>query len=150
MAFNPQSSSGKPLWFKVTAASAALGATFSQPIPHIGAKEMTANVPSPPTNTAQCVDEKLLVAKLEAVEARTETKFEKLLSEIKLVGASVGILTAQVAEVKTDIAGVRTATAGVKWNIMATGLTIGGLIIAIAGFGASILQWTAALVGLYR
>lgn len=96
------------------------------------------------------MDEALLNAKLEAVEARTDSKFAQLLGELKVISANVTSLGTQISDVKAELTGVKSATASVKWNILATGLAIGGLIIAIAGFGASILQWTAALVGLHK
>ncbi|MFX6965298.1 hypothetical protein ABTH47_19965, partial [Acinetobacter baumannii] len=83
-------------------------------------------------------------------EARTDSKFAQLLGELKVISANVTSLGTQISDVKAELTGVKSATASVKWNILATGLAIGGLIIAIAGFGASILQWTAALVGLHK
>lgn len=95
----------------------------------------------------------LLDAKLEVVEARTDTKFAQLMGEIKLLGVNVLALGGQITDLKTDISnvkteitGVKTATAGVKWNIMAAGLTLGGLIIALAAFGTQILDLAMSLI----
>ena len=92
-----------------------------------------------------------------AVEARTETKFAQLLGELKVIatnmvalGTQMVALGTQMGDVKTELANVKSATAGVKWNIVALGLTMGGLIIAIAAFGTQILDLATGLVGVHK
>lgn len=104
--------------------------------------------------STQYVDERLLDAKLEAVEARTQTKFAELMGELKVIAANVGNLGSELGAIKasigtldTKVDGVQSATAGVKWNILAAGLALGGLILAIAAFGTQILELAIGLVG---
>lgn len=96
--------------------------------------------------------EALIDAKLEAVEARTDTKFAQMMGELKLISQSIGDLSGKVSDVKNDVAtvegkvaSVAAATAGVKWNILTTGLVLGGLIIAVAAFGVQILDTAQGL-----
>lgn len=86
------------------------------------------------------------------VEARADTKFAHLLGELKVISANVANLIGQIASIKTDInrvetevGGVRAATAGMKFNILASGLALGGLIIALAAFGSQILDLVQGL-----
>jgi hypothetical protein len=144
--------------FSIPAITAGM-ATLSSFAPYNVAQAMATTPPSlqaagQSTHGGPVLDERLLNAKLEAVEARTETKFAQLLGELKVISANVMGLTNQVADVKgdlstvkTEIAGVRAATAGVKWNIMAMGLALGGLIVAIVAFGTQVLDLAASLVG---
>lgn len=109
------------------------------------------------TATALPFDERLIDAKLEAVEARTETKFAQLMGELKAISLSVGHLTTQLAEVKADVAGVKAdvggvkdATAGVKWNILATGIAVGALILGLFAYGAQMIELATGLVGVAK
>jgi hypothetical protein len=91
--------------------------------------------------------EKITDLKIEAAELRTDNKFAELMGELKLISKSIGDLSGKVSDVKTEvgvldgkIAGVASATASVKWNILTTGLVLGGLFIAVAAFGVQILD----------
>lgn len=104
------------------------------------------------TEGAMSYDERLIDAKLEVVEAHTETKFAQLMGELKLIATNVANLGGQmsdirsdIASVKTEVGAVKTATASVKWNLVALGLTMGGLFIAIAAFGTQILDLAQGL-----
>lgn len=106
------------------------------------------------TQSAPSYDEKLMDLKLAAAEARTETKFAQLLGELKAISLSVGNLAGQLGDVKSDIAsvradvgGVKDATASVKWNILATGIAVGALILGLFAYGAQMLDLATALVG---
>lgn len=90
-------------------------------------------------------------------EARTETKFAQLLGELKAISLSVGNLAGQLGDVKSDIAavkadvgGVRDATASVKWNILATGIAAGALILGLFAYGAQMIDLATALVGVNK
>jgi hypothetical protein len=108
---------------------------------------MSMPVQSQPSPTAQFIDERLLTARLEAVEARTETKFAQLLGEMRLIGQRVSDLSTTVT---AEIKDVKRATATVKWNILATGIALGALILGLFAYGQQMMQIAAALVGLKR
>ena len=136
--------------------AATAPSTLYQPISSTGNPE--ASVAQGPFTQAKATegvmsyDERLIDAKLEAVEARTETKFAQLMGELKLIATNVATLGGQmsdirsdIASVKTEVGAVKTATASVKWNLVALGLTMGGLFIAIAAFGTQILDLAQGL-----
>ncbi|MEK6637618.1 MAG: hypothetical protein AABY88_05990 [Pseudomonadota bacterium] len=147
------------LAYSLTAAAFVVGggaatgsfSTLYQPVPYKGgvkhADVQEASTGAKATEGMMSYDERLIDAKLEAVEARTETKFAQLMGEIKLISQSISDLSGKVGDVKTEvgtldakIASVASATAGVKWNIITTGLVLGGLFIAVAAFGVQILD----------
>lgn len=128
----------------------AAAATFSSPTPYILSGSMAQPSPSTaaPSAATPSLDERLLDAKLAVVEARTETKFAQLLGELKVISASVSNIGQQVSDVKAELTSVKAATASVKWNILAAGLAVGGLILALAAYGQQMLQLASGLVGL--
>ena len=101
---------------------------------------MATPIQSSPTATAYSIDEKYLAARLEGVEARTDTKFERLIGKIDALAASVAALGAQVKDAK-DAAG------SVRPYVIATGLAIGGFVVGIFAFGAQILDVALTLAG---
>ena len=84
------------------------------------------------------IDERLLNAKIEASEARTDAKFSQFMAELRLVSAGVSQLSNDMSEVKSQ-------TSTLKWNIVGTGLAIGGLILAIFAFGTQMLEFALGL-----
>lgn len=103
------------------------------------------------TQAAQSYDEKLMDLELAAAEARTETNFAQLLGELKAISLNVGSLAGQLGDVKSDIAavkadigGVKDATASVKWNILATGIAVGALILGLFACGAQMIDLATA------
>lgn len=136
--------------------AAALGvvATSYQPSPSIIGPQNAYIGNSRGTEGVMAYDERLIDLKLEAIEAHTETKFAQLLGELKVISANVSSLGtnlgSQIADVKTELGTVKAATASVKWNIIALGLTMGGLFIAIAAFGTQILDLATSLVGVHK
>lgn len=90
-------------------------------------------------------DEKLIDTKLELVEARTDMKFAQLLGKLDVLAVNVSAIGGQIAGVKADVAGVKADTATVKANIIATGLVLDGLIIAVVAFGYQILDLAQGL-----
>ena len=135
------------------AAFAAAPLTLIQPNGDNVAQTMTQQPPprvsTSPENFAQQVAyiEKNTDLKLKVVEAQTETKFERLIGKIDSLAVSISSIEGKVVELKTDVGDVQKATAGVKWNIMATGLALGGLIFGMFSYGAQMIELASGLVG---
>ena len=134
-----------------TIPAAAIGAaTLSSFTPHIQGDTMTQNTESVrnmgSTPAVSMVDERLLTAKLEAVDARTETKFVQLMGKVELIVGSISALEGKVDGLKADVSGVKEATASVKWNILAAGLAVGALILGLFAFGTQMFELAAGLV----
>lgn len=118
--------------------------------------------------TSGYVDERVFEAKIDALkadtrrhvevaEAKTETKFAQLISKIDGIATNLGSLDVKVSDlrndvssVKTDVQGAKDATASVKWNILATGLALGGLIFGLFAFGGQMFELATSLVGIGR
>ena len=85
------------------------------------------------------VTEQVLNAKLEAVEARTETKFAQLLGRMDVMVEKLGALAADIGEVKTSIKAVDSKTNNTRVIIVTTaiGTVVGivGLLYALVGYG---------------
>ena len=142
-------SNGVKISYAFTAAAAlGAGSTSYQPSEPINTIYSAYIRDSRGTESVMAYDERLIDAKLEAVEARTETKFEKLLGELRVISTNVANLGTRIDGVSTEIAGVRTATAGVRWNILATGIALGALILGLFAYGQQMMQLAASLVGL--
>ena len=126
--------------FRWGPAAAALGATtlFQSAGYSAGNPPMTASAQSAPTATANYVDDKLLTARLEAVEARTETKFAQLLGKLDLLAEQIKPLSGEIKEAKD-------AAASTKTVIFGASLTLGGLIIGLFAFGWQIMDLAAGL-----
>lgn len=148
MQFDRQSTDIKISYAAQAAALGVAAVTAYQPSPSIIEQQNAYIGSSRGTESVMAYDERLIDAKLEAVEARTETKFEKLLGELRVISTNVANLGTRIDNVSTEIAGVRTATAGVRWNILATGIALGALILGLFAYGQQMLQVAAALVGL--
>jgi hypothetical protein len=104
MQVNTSAGGWSPKW----KASTVAAATLFQASPYMLGQTMNtpttsqAQVPTPSVPTSY-VDQRLLDAKLEAVEARTETKFAQLLGELKVISANVANLGSQIGDVKTEL-----------------------------------------------
>lgn len=92
------------------------------------------------TRVQMSIDEKYVDAKLEVVEARTDAKFAQLLGELK------GIASAQ-ERLETKMTSVETEAKTWKWNLVMTGLALGGLILGLFAYGTQILELASGLVG---
>jgi len=97
------------------------------------------------TSIQHHVDERLLNAKLDAVEARTETKFAQLLGELKSLGTSLNHIESTLADLKGDVADAKSAAAGTKSYVIGTGIAIAGFVLAIFAFGVQVLDIATAL-----
>ena len=119
------------------------------------------------------VTEAHLNAKLEAAEARTDTKFTEIMSEIRFMSANIMRMDKRFEEIdarfekidarfekidarfekvaeaidtlKDQIHEVRSVTISMKWNILGAGLALAGLIIGIFAYGIQILDIAQAL-----
>lgn len=125
--------------------AAALGAaTFSSFSPHIEDSEMTKesekvrNVGATPGT--ESIDERLLNAKLEAVEARTETKFAQLLGKIELVAGSINALDTKVSELGTELGNVKAGVSSAEGLIVTTVIASAIAIAGLAWAGVALFQ----------
>ncbi len=145
-----QKSDPTPGWGKAfptiaaTAGAALSYSTFDANSANIGKSQHAMNT-APSTTIQHHVDERLLNAKLDAVEARTETKFAQLLGEMKTLGVNVGHINTTLFELKTDVAAAKTAAAGTKTYVIGTGIAIAGFVLAIFAFGVQVLDIATAL-----
>jgi hypothetical protein len=85
-------------------------------------------------------DDRFLDAKLEAVEARTETKFAQLLGKMDLMVQSI-------AEARTDIAGLDAKITAVDTHARSTKSTI---IATVIGAAIGIVGISFAAVAIYE
>ena len=100
-----------------------------------------------PTQGAQAVDERYLAISLDAVEARTQTKFEQLLGEIKLLAANVAHLSTDLVSVRNEVGEAKNAAASGKTYVIGTGIALAGFMIGVFAFGWQILD---AATGLFQ
>jgi hypothetical protein len=106
------------------------------------------SAPTSPTVTVVGVDEKLLDAKLEAVEARTETQFAKLMGKLDGIADRLGRVATDVSELKGAVDRVETKTVNTRIIIVTTvvgaSLTVVGLTIAMIGYGHQVADSISA------
>ncbi|UAB76979.1 hypothetical protein INR77_13055 [Erythrobacter sp. SCSIO 43205] len=98
------------------------------------------------------VDERLLEAKLEAAEARSDSKFAELLGELKVIGeritsvnTQIGGMDAKITNLDTKIETVDTNTRAGKREIIIAIVTTGIAVIALAWAGVQIFQSSLGL-----
>lgn len=97
------------------------------------------------TEGVMSYDERLIEAKLEAVEARTETKFAQLLGEIRALAISLTHLSTDIGIVRGEVQEAKTAAATGKTYVIGTGIALGAFIIAVFAFGWQILDAASGL-----
>lgn len=102
---------------------------------------------TPPAATAGAsyVDEKLLTAKLEAVEARTETKFAQLLGKLDTLGERLTGLNDRMSGFDTKLDAVDGHVRSAKSTYIAIALGTG---IAVAALGFAAVQIFEAALAL--
>lgn len=115
--------------------AAAVASAIPLQTPYITGENMTTKAASSPQQSAPTrghheIDERYLNAKLEAVEARTETNFAKLLGKIDAIATSVVGLQTDIGGLKTEINTVENSVSSAKGLIVTTVI---GSAIAIAG-----------------
>lgn len=94
------------------------------------------------------ITEALVDAKLEAVEARTETKFAQLMGKLDVLVEKVGAIATDVGELKGAVERVETKTVNTRIIIVTTvigaALTIVGLTYGIIGYGHQVADTITA------
>jgi len=108
---------------------------------------MTPPAKSAPSPSLNYVDAKLLDARLEAVEARTETKFAQLLGKLDTLGERLIGLSEKVASVDAKVAAVDGHVRGAKSTIVAF---VVGSGIAVAGLAYGAVQIFEAALSLHK
>lgn len=95
------------------------------------------------------MDEALLNAKLEAVEARTETKFAQLIGKIEVIGERISGLSADISAVKSglsaDITTVKDKVGLVDGHVRSAKGTITAFVIG-TGIAVAALAYSAVQV----
>lgn len=148
--------------YRFAAATAALGALVVNPQSTSTAQQEEPAMLRTAGSAGQqstYVDEKVFEARIDALkadtlrhievaEARTDTKFAQLMSKIDSIAISLASLDSKVEGVNTEVVNVKGATASVKWNIVATGLALGGLVFGLFAFGGQMFDIAAGLVNL--
>ena len=113
----------------------------------------TLKQPAAPKQTAQAgnpvmISEPLLEAKLEAVEARTETKFAQLLGKLDTISERLAHVATDVEQLQTSIERVETKTTNTRIVVVTTvigaALTVIGLTFALVGYGHQIADSISA------
>lgn len=143
--------------YTIPLAAAAATLTFSPYIPNMGTGGMTQGsptqpTPSAPTVTVVGVDDNLLRARLETVEANTETKFAKLIGKFDTLTAQI---TTQLGQVSKDIGEMKGAVERVETKgnntriiivttVIGAALTIVGLTYGIIGYGHQVADSISA------
>lgn len=149
----------KPQWAYrmggVAAAAAASTLPFSASnIPaddsylRVSAMSQAASPSRPPlaaTSPTAYVEERLVDAKLDAVEARTETKFAQLMGEIKLISASIGTLSSDIGKVSNEVGEAKAAAASGKTYVIGTGIALAGFFVGMFAYGWQIVDVVSSL-----
>jgi hypothetical protein len=139
--------------YTIPLAAAAATLTISPYTPIMGGAGMTQAAPvqtnpSAPTVTVVGVDEKLLNAKLEVVEAHTETQFAKLIGKLDVMNGTLGRVAGDIGELKGAVDRVETKTNNTRIIIVTTiigaTLTILGLTYGIIGYGHQVADSISA------
>jgi hypothetical protein len=86
------------------------------------------------------MDEALLNAKLEAVEARTDTKFAQLLGKMDAMATGITDLRAEISAVKADVADVNRNVRQRRWEIVVALITTGLAIVGLSYAGVQKFQ----------
>lgn len=84
-----------------------------------------------------------LIGRIDASEARNDLKFAQVLGEMKLISANVSSLGGQVSELRTEVAGVKAAVASSKATFITA--IIGGVFSIVALAYAAVEIFEAAL-----
>jgi hypothetical protein len=151
------------LWTMPVSLAALSSASFLSPGPYITTGQMTQAGSQTYAQSAPTpgFDERLIDARLEAVEARTETKFAQLLGKLDLLGSQLtgikgsvealdGRITTLDGRITTIDDHVRSARSTIIAFVVATGLAVAGLAwagvqIFQSGMGVSASAFQAGL-----
>ena|SRR5579884_839276 len=130
----------------ITTGLGAVGAAFSPQGSYMAAKPMTQQAASAPTPGTRYVDEALLDAKLQASEARTETKFAQLLGKLELIGQQIGGLNDKIGGFDKKIGDIDGHVRSAKSTYIAIALGTG---IAVAALAYAAVQIFEGALGLF-
>lgn len=86
------------------------------------------------------VTEQVLNSRLEAVEARTETKFAQLMGKLELITERLGGLQGQITVMDGKVEKVDGHTRNVRSTVIATVIGTGIAVAALAWGGVQIFQ----------
>lgn len=98
------------------------------------------NRPMAEASTSPNVSEALLNAKLETAEARTDTKFERLIGKIDGLATAVGGVSASVGELKAKVDSVERKAGNAKAVIITTIIATALAFAALSFAGVQIFQ----------
>lgn len=149
----PQKESNPTPAWSMALGGAAAAVTFSPQLSYIsGEMPQIASAPryeaGKPTLHQIAFDERLMDAKLEAVEARTETKFSQLLGKLDAISERIGALTVNLAAVDKKIDGVeataKNAKSTITWAVVASAIGIAALAYAAVAIFQSGMGTTAS------
>ncbi|MDR6954894.1 hypothetical protein J2X65_004270 [Ancylobacter sp. 3268] len=114
----------------------AAGGVLQQIPDRVRGQENVRNAPSLPSTeqdaTSSDMTREEMDAKLEAAEARTDTKFAELLGEVKAMRAE---LSGDMKSIGARLDHVERATSGVRLNIWLAAVAVLGLAIAAMAYG---------------
>lgn len=139
----------KGMAWNISVGVAAIAATTSSYSAYIGVKPMTQQTPYTPASKVQShptasLDERLVDAKLEAVEARTETKFAQLIGKMDMIVEKLGAVSVDIGALKTSVAEVDRKTNNMRIvivsTVIATGIAIVGILQTFASHGHEIVD----------
>jgi outer membrane murein-binding lipoprotein Lpp len=100
---------------------------------------------TPTAGEPTLVTDQLIDAKIALAEARTETKFEQLLGEIRVLGTNIAHLSTDLSTVRNEVGEAKNAAASGKSYVIGTGIALAGFIIALFAFGWQILDAASGL-----
>ena len=93
------------------------------------------------------VTEQHMNARLEAAEARTETRFTQLMGEIKLLSANMGHLNEKMEKVETRLDGVESTLSNMKWHMVYIGIAVVTAVVAVMAYGLQMFDFALGAVG---
>ena len=86
------------------------------------------------------MNEALLNAKLDAVEARTETKYAQLIGKMDALATGISDLKTEITSVKGDVANVERSVRQRRWEIIVAVVTAGLAIVGLTYAAVQIFQ----------
>lgn len=137
-------SSLKPFNWGFSTAITSIAATISQATPYIAEKMVDtaqqAPMATPATTTSFVVDERLMEAKLEAAEARTETKFAQLLGRIDTLAVTLNNVSEKLAELRSDVTSIDGKVGSARTTYITTAIASVIAIASLSYAAVSIFQ----------
>lgn len=94
--------------------------------------------PSAPTQTHNFVDERLLDAKLEAVEARTDSKFAQLMGKIDVLTEKIGTIGTNQKTIEDSLGRIETKADNTRVIIISSALAVVAILYGLMGYGHQI------------